>query len=140
MFRSANTRLFSNIKKCNPILKNTSVKEDLEKRQHDFEVAPNDKSSNTAFFICKRFYAFTLLKGFRASNKTCKYISGYNKNFFLNSAVSDIKQNFSMIIPKNMKDLPSSYRILKTYKLSIGTRFIIASKQCVMKRPEKNPE
>ena len=68
------------------------------------------------------------------SSKIYKLKSGYNKNLLLNSAVNKSKQNSSIIIPKTMKILPAPYWILKRHKPSIGNRFTIASKQCIIKR------
>ena len=87
--------------KFRPFLNNTSVKEALEKFQHNFAVATNDNAPNIVSFICKRFYATTILK---------KVIE-----------TSKIK-----------------HRIPKMHKSPIRTRFIIASKQCVIKPLSKN--
>ena len=48
--------------KYKSILNNTSVKEALEKLQHYFLVVQIDRAANKVSFICKRFYATTLLK------------------------------------------------------------------------------
>ena len=56
----------------------------------------------------------------------------------INSTVNGIKQHFSMSIPENMKVLPTIYWISKMYKSPTSTRFIIASKQCVIKSSSKN--
>ena len=44
----------------------------------------------------------------------------------------------SMSIPENMKALPKAYWIPKMHKSLIGARFIIASKECVVKPLSKN--
>ena len=51
-----------NHKKPKSILNDITVKEALENPQHNFPVALIDKAANNLSFICKKFYATTLLK------------------------------------------------------------------------------
>ena len=70
--------------KSKPILNNTYVKEALEKMKHNFVVLPFDMAANNVSFICKKFYATTLLKESRVigtPSKTYELISDYNKKF-----------------------------------------------------------
>ena len=119
------------------------MKEALGKHQHDFVVAPIDKAANILSFMCKIFYTSTLLKIINNGvlgipNKRIKLISDYNKIILFNSAINEIKQHFLMPIGENITVLPTPYRILKMQKPPVGTRFIIASKQCVIKPFIKN--
>ena len=50
----------------------------------------------------------------------------------------EIKQQFLMFIPENMEVLPTPYGILKMHKSPFRSRFIIASKQCVVKPLSEN--
>ena len=127
--------------KCKPVLNNITVKEALEKLQHDLVIAPIDKAANNLSFICKRFYATTLLKEFgviNTSSNTYKSIADYDKNTLINTKINEMKQQFSISTPENMKVLPTPYWIPKMHKSPIGARFIIASKQCTIKRLSKN--
>ena len=72
--------------KCKPILNDTSVKEPLEKLQHDFAVALIENTVNNLPFLCKMFDATTVLKEFgvvRTLSKYFKLISNYNKNILI---------------------------------------------------------
>ena len=61
-----------------------------------------------------------------------------NKNSLINSTVNEIKQYFSISIPKNRKVLPAPFWIPKMHKLPISNRFIVASRHCVIKTFSKN--
>ena len=93
----------SNCKKKFQHQKYKPLSEALEKLKHDFAVAPIDEVANNVSFICKRFYATTLLRESGVTgtpNKTYKLISDYNKNTLINSTVNGIKQHISMSIQK----------------------------------------
>lgn len=56
----------------------------------------------------------------------------------INARINKTKQNFSISISENIKVLLTPHLIPKIYKYPIGTRFIIVSKQCVIKPLTKN--
>lgn len=56
----------------------------------------------------------------------------------INARINKTNQNFSISISENIKVLLTPYLIPKIYKYPIGTRFIIVSKQCVIKPLTKN--
>ena len=123
------------------VLNDTSVKEALENLQHNFVVAPIDKAANNVSFICKRFYAATLLKELGViglPSKTYRSENGHNKNNIINSTVKDMTQQYSINIAEDMKTLPTPYWMPKMHKSPIGARFIIASKKCALKPLSKN--
>ena len=49
-----------------------------------------------------------------------------------------MKQYFSMYVPENLKVLLKPNRIPKIHRSPIGSEFIVASKQCVIKTLSKN--
>ena len=130
-----------NHQKPKSILNDITVKEALENLQHNFVVVPIDKAANNVSFICKRFYATTLLKELGViglPSNTYRLVNNQSKTNIVNSALKDITQQFSLNIPENMKTLPTPYWMPKMHKSPIGARFIIASKQCVVKPLSKN--
>ena len=130
-----------NHQKPKSILNDITVKEALENLQHNFVVAPIDKAANNVSFICKRFYATTLLKELGMiglPSNTYRLVNSRDKNNIINSTVHDMTQQFSLNIPENMKTLPTPYWMPKMHKSPIGARFIIASKKCAVKPLSKN--
>ena len=104
-------------------MNDTSVKEALENLQHNFVVAPIDKTANNVSFICKRFYAATLLKELGViglPSKTYRSENGHNKNNIINSTVKDMTQQYSINIAEDMKTLPTPYWMPKIHKSPIG--------------------
>lgn len=102
-----------------PFWNNTTVKEGSGKHQHDFAVIPNYQAANNVSFMCKIFYATTLLKkiGLLGITNRNKLISDYNINILFNSVVNrKIKQQFSMSVPENITVVSTSYWILKMYE------------------------
>ena len=122
-----------------PFLKDTAVKTALSDLHNNFVLAPIDKAANNVSFICKRFYAETLLKEFGIignSSKTYQKIHD-NKTSIVNKFVQDIKSLFSLVVNDSMKVLPTPYWLPKMHKTPIGSRFIIASKYCAIKEISK---
>ena len=70
-------------------------------------------------------------------SKIYELISDSNKKILINSTVNEIKQFFQCLFQKLWSSFQHHW-ISKRYKLPIGTRFIIASKQCVIKPLSKN--
>ena len=120
-------------------LKDAGVITALNDLQNDFVMAPIDKATNNISFICKRFYAKILLKEFGilgTSSKTYEKLST-SLDSVINSTIKDIKSNFSIKTEESMKKLPSAYWLPKMHKSPIGSRFIIASKECTTKKLSK---
>ena len=122
-------------KTIKPFLKDPLVKTALANVHDNFVVAPIHKAANNGSFICKRFYAETLLKEFGVlgnNSKTYEKVIN-NKTSIINNTVKEINNQFSIKISDDMKALPTPYWLPKMHKTPTGTRFIIASKQCTVK-------
>ena len=76
---------------------------------------------------------FSNIPAVQPQRLTAFFVSNYNKHNLINLTINEINQNFSVTISEDMKDHPKPYRIPKMHKSLIGTRFIIASKQCTIK-------
>ena len=122
-----------------PFLKNSTVRTALNDLHNNFVLAPIDKAANNVSFICKRFYAETLLKEFGVldnNSRTYQKIID-TKTTIIDKCVEDLKSQFSLTVKNNMKTLPTPYWLPKMHKTPIGSRFIIASKSCTVKELSK---
>ena len=107
-------------------------------------IVPIDKTANNVAFICKHFYALTIVKEL---NLDC-HLSNQDDNtyLFINNKTKDqiIKEHILYLskhkinLANNMQDLPLMYWISKIHKNPIGFRFIIASPVCSIKPLSKD--
>ena len=126
-------------KKIKQVLRDSNVANALSDLQNQFVLAPIDKATNNVSFICKRFYAQILLKEFGmlgTPSKTYEKISN-SLDSVITSTTKNIKDKFSLNTEESMKKLPSAYWLPKMHKSPIGSRFIIASKECTTKKLSK---
>ena len=126
-------------KTIKPFLKDMTVKTALADLHTNFVLAPIDKAANNVAFICKKFYAETLLKEFGVvGNNSRTYQKVHDcKTYIINKSLQDIKSKFSLMVNDKMKVLPTPYWLPKMHKTPIGSRFIIASKFCTVKELSK---
>ena len=104
-----------------------------------------DKAANNVAFICKHFYAFTIIKEL---NIDCHLLNQDDNNSytFINNKTKDqiIKERklylsiHKINLHNNMQDLPVMYWIPKMHKNPISFRFIIASPVCSIKPLSKD--
>ena len=60
-------------------------------------------------------------------------MSDYNENILTNSAGNEIKKHYSMSIPENIEVFPTLYWRPIMRESPVSTKFLTASKKCVMK-------
>ena len=120
--------------KTNPVLKQEEVLTYLDVLHSKYVFVPIDKAANNIAIICKKFYVSVILKEIGildAGNKTYETSNGnideiihvnleYNSRLNLTNSKSDEK-------------LPMMYWTPKLHKNPVGSRFIIASKNCSTK-------
>ena len=121
------------------------VKNIMFSLKEDFVIVPIDKAANNVAFICKHFYALTIIKEL---NLDC-HLSNQDDNntyIFINDKTKDqiIKEHKLYLskdkinLPNNMQDLPVMYWIRKVHKNPNSFPFIITSPVCSMKLLSKD--
>ena len=108
------------------------VKNTLFSLKEDFVIVPIEKAANNVDFICKHFYALTIIKEL---NLDCHWSNQDDNNTyaFINNKTKDqiIKEHklylskHKINLDNNMQDLPVMYWISKMHKNPIIFRFII---------------
>ena len=119
------------------ILRDNVVLNELKNLQNQFVIAPIDKADNNAAFICKRFYIETIVKelGLETENDSATYEKiDENTEQIVQKHMNELKLDFSVTVEENMKKLPEIYWLPKLHKNPIKPRFIIAGKECSMKK------
>ena len=127
------------------IFSEPGVKNIMFSLKEDFVIVPIDKAANNVAFICKHFYALTIIKEL---NLDC-HLSNQDDNntyIFINDKTKDqiIKEHKLYLskrkinLPNNIQDLPVMYWIPKMHKNPISFRFIIASPVCSSKPLSKD--
>ena len=121
------------------------VKNTMFSLKEDFVIVPIDKVANNVAFICKHFFALTIIKelnlGCHLSNQddnnTYTFINNKTKDQIIKEHklyLSKHKTNLS----NNIQDLRVMHWISKMDKSSISFRFIIASPVCSIKPLSKD--
>ena len=121
------------------------VKNTLFSLKEGFVIVPIDRAANNVAFICKHFYALTIIKEL---NLHCHFSNQDENNTytFINNKTKDqiIKEHklylskHKVNLANNMQDLPVMYWIPKMHKNPISFRFIIASPVCSVKPLSKD--
>ena len=127
------------------IFSENEVKNTMSSFKEDFVIVPIDKAVNNVAFICKHFYALTIIKEL---NLDCHLSNqdDHNTYTFINNKTKDqiIKENklylfeHKINLPNNMQDLPVMYWIPKMHNKPISFHFIIASPVCSIKPLSKD--
>ena len=123
----------------NSLFENFTSKKCLEELQHHYIMVPIDKASNNIAFICKRYYAITILKelGFyNTPNPTYEPIILPLPDL-ITQQIKALEDNFHIKTSDNFKNIPSIYCLPKMHKTPIKFRFIISSKYCASKQLSK---
>ena len=121
------------------------VKNTFFSLKEDFVITPIDKAANNVAFICKHFYALTIIKEL---NLDC-HLSNQDDNntyTFINNKTKDqiIKEHklylskHKINLANNMQDLPVMHWIPKMQKNPISFHFIIESPVCSIKPLSKD--
>ena len=124
------------------ILSKQEVKNTLFSFKEDFVIVLIDKATNNVAFICKHFYALTIIKEL---NLDC-HLSNQNDNntytFIYNKTKNQINKEHKLYLNKhkinNMQDLLVLCWIPKMYKNPISFRFVKASPVCSIKPLSKD--
>ena len=103
-------------------------------------IVPIEKAANNVAFICKHFYALTIIKELnldchlsnKDDNNKCTFINNETKDQIIEDHKLYISK-YKINLANNMRDLPIMYWIPKMHKNPIGFRFIIASPVCSIK-------
>ena len=113
--------------------------------KEDFVIVPINKTANNVAFICKHFYALTIIKELNLdchlSNQDDNNTRTFIKNKTKDQIIKEHKLYFSehkINLPNNMQDLPVMYWIPNMHKNPISFRFIIASPVCSIKPLSKD--
>ena len=111
--------------------------------KEDFVIVPIDKAANNVAFICKHFYALTIVKELdchlsnQDDNNTYTFINNTNKDQIIKEHKFYLSKHEINLV-NNMQDLPVMYWIPKMHKNPISFRFIIASPVCSVKPLSKD--
>ena len=128
-------------KKSASILSDQSSKTCLSELQSKYVMVPIDKAANNVAFVCQRYYAQVILKELGligTSTSTYTSIDDTTTENIVQKHTNELKQQFNITVEKDMKTLPDIYWLPKLHKNPVGFRFIIASKQCTIKRLSKH--
>ena len=121
------------------------VKNTMFSLKEDFVVVHTDKAASNVVFICKHFYALTIMKELKVHCHLSN-LDDNNTYTFINNKTKDeiIKEHklylfkHKINLPDNMQGLPIIYWIPKMYKNLISFCFIIASPVCNIKPLSKD--
>ena len=127
------------------IFSEREVKNTMFSLKEDFVIAPIDKAANNVAFICKHFYALTIIKELNLDY----HLSNQNDNntyTFINNKTKDqiIKEHklylskHNINLANNMQELPVMCWIPKMHKNVISFCFVIASPVCSIKPLSKD--
>ena len=120
-------------------LKETHIKSSLKQLQNDYILTPIDKANGNIAFICKRFYALTLLKelGIGPDNISTSYtyemVNNVKSEEIVKNHENYMNKTFNISLKNDDKCLPSIYWLPKLHKKPTKSRFIIAAPKCSMK-------
>jgi len=121
--------------------KDTTVKKCLSDLHDKYVMVPIDKAANNVAFICKRYYASIILQelGLLGSvTSTYTEIGNETPDSIINRHKMELKDQFNINVNGKMLNLPTIYWTPKLHKNPVKFRFIIASKQCTVKKLSKN--
>ena len=105
--------------------------------KEDFVILPINKAANNVAFICKNFYALTIIKELNIDchlsnqddNSTCTFINNKNKD--------QIIKEHKLYLSKHKINLPVMYWIPKMHKNLLSFCFIIASPVWVLNHSQR---
>ena len=100
-------------------------------------IVPIDKAVNNGAFICKHFYALSIIKELNIDchlsnqddNNTCTFINNKTKDLIIKEHKLYLLKH-KINLANNIQDLPVMYWILKLHRNPISFCFIIASPVC----------
>ena len=120
------------------------VKNTMFPLKEDFVILPIDKAANNMNFICKHFYAKTVIKELNLDchlsnqdDNTYTFIDNKNKDQIIKEHKLYLSKH-KIKLANNIQDLPVMYWIPKMNKNPSSFRFIIASLVCSIKPPLKD--
>ena len=108
--------------------------------KEDFVIVSIDKASNNVAFICKHFYALSIIKELNLDchlssqddNSTYTFINNKTKAQIIKEHKFYLSKH-KINLPNNMQDIPVMYLTPKMHKNPISFCFIIASPVCSIK-------
>ena len=117
--------------KVNVSLSNEEVKSCLSDLQSKYVITPIDKANGNIAFICKRYYALTIVKELGLNSDTgsptyCKE-SVKSSAEIIDQQVNDLKNLFNLDVDAEQRELPHIYWLPKLHKSPPKPRFIIAA-------------
>ena len=117
-------------RKIKPLLKDRTIKHDLDQLLNVFVTVPIDKAQNNIAFVCKRLYAEILLN--ELASKTYEKCDPNSKMNIISNHV-DYQLSRKLKVEEEFKELPRIYWTPKMHKTPIGTRFIIGNPKSSLK-------
>ena len=113
--------------------------------KEDFVIVPIDKVANNVAFICKHFYALTIIKELNLDSHLSNQDDNNTYAFINNKTKYQVIKEHKLYLSKhkinlanNMQDLPVMYWIPKMLKNPISFHLIIASPVCSIKPLSKD--
>ena len=129
------------IKQCYSSFDKKNIRSCLKDLHSKYVITPIDKAASNVAFICKRFYAQTLVNelGISSTNsdQTYKKIN-QNREKLIVKHKKDLKKLFKIEIGDDMSVLPSMHWTPKMHKEPSKSRFIVAAAQCTTKELAKD--
>ena len=126
-------------KKVVPTLELSSSKICLKNLKRQYVITPIDKATGNVSFVCKRFFAKTLVTELGIgrnvdSEEDGTYVSVQdNLDDILNKHKNDLKSKFGIDVTTDDNGLPNMYWIPKKHKIPSKARFIIGASHCSVK-------
>jgi hypothetical protein len=120
--------------KTNPVLKQPEIINCLNELHKKFVLVPIDKAANNIAVICKKHYVEVILKEIGLSgNPTDTYKESTKDKEEIIFENLQYLDRLKLKSEEKDKELPVMYWTPKMHKNPIGSRFIIASKNCSTK-------
>ena len=120
--------------KVKSIFSEHEVKNTMFSLKEDIVIVPIDKAANNVAFICKHFYALTIIKELNLDCHLSNQDDNNTYTFIDNKTKDQINKEHKLCLSEhkinlanNMQDLPVMYWIPKMHKSPISFRFIITS-------------
>ena len=128
-------------RRSSKVLSDSNVTNYLNELQEKYVMVPIDKADSNIAFICKRYYVEVLTKELGLggnSTNTYAYVSNTNLHDIVGDHKKSLLDEFKQIIPEEMQTLPDIYWLPKLHKTPTKARFIIASRNCTVKKLSKD--
>ena len=126
------------IHKTKEVLKDEQVKVCLANLHSNFVVTPIDKANGNVAFICRRYYALTIVKELGLDNKNlsstyCRVPNNLGPEI-IKKNIEDLKNIYNIEVGEDQNLLPHMYWLPKLHKNPPKPRFIVAAPNCTIKK------